>query len=316
MTYSLTIFKNLFDNKTHKRMDFDDWVGMESLLYQLSSEERASKSSSPLISPATYNEGEKRKNDSVLSWSWAALDVDDHTIDSKGLEEELYKRFGHYYYVCYSTASSRTEYPKFRLVFPLKYPVYAKNIRHFWYALNTEFSGLGDPQTKDLSRMYYVPGQYLGAYNFIFTNKKGRFINPTDLMKTVTFIDKSRATNFIDMLPLEMQEQVIQHRKSKLVNKDKYNWSSISNCPFINKKMLTEYSTISETGWYHKMYQFMVSISFNAIRREYPITAEEIELLMRELDSRTGSWYVKRPILKEANSALNYAYKTQSHGGI
>jgi hypothetical protein len=297
-------------------MDFDQFSDMESLLYKLSAESRESKATSALISPAIYNEGEKRKNDSVLSWSWAALDVDDHEIDADGLEDELYKRFGHYYYVCYSTASSRTDYPKFRLVFPLKQKVYAKNIRHFWYALNTEFSGLGDPQTKDLSRMYYIPGQYPDAFNFIFANKKGSFINPTDLMKTVTYIDKSRSTNFLDLLPPEMQEQVIEHRKSKLVNKDKYNWSSISNCPFINKKMLSEYSTISETGWYHKMYQFMVSISFNAIRKEYPITAEEIEVLMRELDSRTGSWYVKRPILKEANSALNYAYKTQSQKGI
>ena len=316
MTYSLTIFKNLFDNKTHKRMDFENWNKVEDLLFQLSSEDRLSKVTSPLISPAIYNEGEKRKNDSVLSWSWAALDVDDHKIDPTRLQEDLYERFGHYYYVCYSTASSRVDYPKFRLVFPLKYKVYAKNIRHFWYALNTEFSGLGDPQTKDLSRMYYVPGQYTDAYNFIFTNEKGAFINPTDLMKTVTYIDKSSSSSFLDMLPPEMQEQVIAHRKSKLVNKDKYNWSSISNCPFINKKMLSEYSTISETGWYHKMYQFMVSISFNAIRKEYPITAEEIEVLMRELDSRTGLWYVKRPILKEANSALNYAYKTQSQRGI
>ena len=312
MRYSLTLFKNLFDNKTHKRMDFNSWAEMEDLLYQLSQKPTESKASSSLISPAIYNKGGKRNNDSVLLWTWAALDVDDHKIESSVLKEELYKRFGHYYYVCYSTASSRIDYPKFRLVFPLEYPVYAKNIRHFWFALNSEFSELGDPQTKDLSRMYYVPGQYLNAYNFIFTNSKGKFINPTNLMKTVTYIDKNRSSNFLDMLPTEMQEQVIEHRKSKLVNKDKYNWSSISNCPFINKKMLSEYSAISETGWYHKMYQMMVSIAFNAIRKEYPITAEEIEVLMRELDSRTGSWYVKRPILKEANSALNYAYKTHS----
>ena len=312
MRYSLTLFKNLFDNKTHKRMDFNSWAEMEDLLYQLSQKPTESKASSSLISPAIYNKGGKRNNDSVLLWTWAALDVDDHKIESSVLKEELYKRFGHYYYVCYSTASSRIDYPKFRLVFPLEYPVYAKNIRHFWFALNSEFSELGDPQTKDLSRMYYVPGQYLNAYNFIFTNSKGKFINPTNLMKTVTYIDKNRSSNFLDMLPTEMQEQVIEHRKSKLVNKDKYNWSSISNCPFINKKMLSEYSAISETGWYHKMYQMMVSIAFNAIRKESPITAEEIEVLMRELDSRTGSWYVKRPILKEANSALNYAYKTHT----
>jgi hypothetical protein len=296
-------------------MDFDDWDSMETLLYKLSDESArkgsrgSDKPSSPLISPATYSEGSKRNNDSVISWSWAALDIDDHEI-SGDLESELFSKFGHYYYVCYSTASSRPDYPKFRLVFPLTHEVSAKNIRHFWFALNSEFKGLGDPQTKDLSRMYYIPGQYPDAYNFIFTNKGGQFINPTTLMKDVIFVEQTRSANFIDMLPKEMQEQVINHRRDKLKNKKFYNWSGVSDCPFINKQMLRDYSAISDTGWYHKMYQMMVSISFAAIRREYPITAEEIEILMRELDSRTGNWYKKRPILKEANSALNYAYKT------
>ena len=44
----------------------------------------------------------------------------------------------------------------------------------FWYALNKELGDIGDPQTKDLSRMYYVPGKYEGAYNFIFNNFTGR----------------------------------------------------------------------------------------------------------------------------------------------
>ncbi len=73
--------------------------------------------------------------------------------------------------------------------------------------------------------------------------------------------------------------------------------------------MLAEYRTISETGWYHKMYQFMVSLAFNAIRKGYPITDSEIEILMRELDRETGNWYEKRPIKLEANSAIEYAYR-------
>ena len=321
--YSLTIFKNIFDNKIEKSMDFHSWDSFENLLYKLSDlpaykakkgESGGAKKSSPLISPATYTKNSRRNNESVIAWGgWAALDIDDHEIQGD-LEQELFDKFGHYYYVCYSTASSTKEHPKFRLVFPLTKSVPSKDIKHFWFALNTEFSGLGDPQTKDFSRMYYVPGQYPGAHNFIFTNDKGKFINPMEMMESVTYIYQGASNNFLDMLPKGLQEEVIAHRKSKLDNKHKYKWSGIDDCPFVSKRILQEYVRITGTGWYHKMYQMMVSIAFSAIRKEYPITALEIETLMREFDSRTGGWYKNRPIIKEANSALNYAYKNSDIG--
>lgn len=306
--YSLTIFKNVYDNKTHRRMDFSSWKQLEELFYQLSEQPFESKKDAYLISPAVYNPNTTRSNKSVIEWAgWAAVDVDDHVFEGN-LEQELKNRYGSYYFICYSTASSTVEHPKFRLVFPLRTSVGADSIRRFWFALNCELGSIADKQTKDLSRMYYIPGAYAGSFSFIFTNH-GDFIDPDELMRKYPYVEKSSGNSFLDKLPEELQKAVIQHRKQTLPNKDKYKWSGLYDCPFVNKQMIAEYKTINETGWYHKMYQFMVSLAFNAIRNGYPITDFEIEQLTRELDRETGNWYEKRPIKLEANSALNYAYK-------
>ena len=178
-------------------MNFPTWDLFESLLYGLSQKPGRkgidydrNGTSSPLISPATYTPDSTRANKNVINWSgWAAIDVDDHSFNNRNLEQQLAQRFGQYYYICYSTASSRKDYPKFRLVFKLSEPVVNRQIKHFWYALNTEFDNLGDRQTKDMSRMYYIPAQYPNAYNFIFTNK-GFSITPEILIEKHQFVEK------------------------------------------------------------------------------------------------------------------------------
>lgn len=306
--YSLTIFKSVFDNKTHRRMDFSSWEQFEGLLYQLSKQPFESKKDAYLISPAVYQPDTTRANRNVTEWGgWAAVDVDEHVFEGN-LEKELKERYGSYHFICYSTASSSVEHPKFRLVFPLTARVESARVKHFWFALNSELDSIGDKQTKDLSRMYYIPGDYAGSNSFIFSNR-GDYINPSSLMRKHPYVEKSSGNSFLDKLPEELQKEVIAHRKQQLPNKSKYSWSGLHDCPFVNKGMIAEYKTIAETGWYHKMYQFMVSLAFNAIRNGYPITEVEIEQLARELDRETGNWYERRPIRLEANSALNYAYK-------
>jgi hypothetical protein len=71
--------------------------------------------------------------------------------------------------------------------------------------------------------------------------------------------------------------------------------------------MIAEYQTITETGWYSKMYQIMVSIASNAIKSKYPITPEEVSRLCKEIDLETGNWYKQRPMTLEAGRAISYA---------
>lgn len=306
--YSLTIFKNIYDNKTNKRMDFNSWNEFEELLYLLSIQPLKNKSDAYLISPATYINNSTRANKNVINWAkWAAVDVDDHNI-SGNLEEELISKYGDYYFVCYSTASSTIEFPKFRLVFPLSNPVENNSIKKFWFALNSKLKNIGDKQTKDLSRMYYIPATYDNSNNFIFTNK-GSHINPSELMEEYPFVEPAGSKGFLDHLPEDVRNAIIEYRKNKMDNKDKYSWTGLRDCPFVNKNIINQYKAISQTGWYHKMYQFMVSVAFNSIKNEYPISEDELEKLARELDRETGNWYAKRPLRVEAASAIDYAYR-------
>ena len=72
---SLTLFRSIFDNKTNKQMDFEDWTVFEKMLFDLAEYPRKDKKSAQLISPAIYKENTTRCNDGVISWAgWCAVD--------------------------------------------------------------------------------------------------------------------------------------------------------------------------------------------------------------------------------------------------
>ena len=316
---SLTVFKSIFDNKTDVRVDFDTFDKFEKSLYHLSTlpgykakRGEFTKKASPLISPATYKPDTTRANANVIEWAgWAALDVDNHTFNGD-LESELGKLYPSNYFICYSTASSTRATPKFRLVFPLTRPVGSDEIRHFWFALNSEFGMVGDRQTKDLSRMYYVPAIYPNAYNFIFTHV-GNYLDVDQLLLKHEYNDNSASTNFIDRLPIETQKRIIEQRQQELEKgKQDITWNSYKDCPFVNKRLINDYKQIAHvdgSGRYSMIYKIMTSIACNAVKRKYPITEYEIVDLVRGLDRETSNIYAKRPLNVEASRAIEFAYR-------
>jgi len=302
MEISLTIFDSIYDNQTVKRMDYKNFEEFEEVFYRLAeSSKYLTKSKAPLISPATYLPDTTRANDNVVAWGgFGIIDVDDFQGDIKDIESK-YER---YKYLCYSTASSSISHPKFRLVFPLTKWIQKENIKHFWYALNKEIGDIADAQTKDLSRMYYIPSKYKNSFNFIFSHD-GEVMDPDDLMVRHKYV--LPAEGIFDRFPDAIKKGIIEHRKSMLVNTE-ISWTGYADCPFVNKRKVEEYKGLNE-GWYYAMYQLMVSIAGNAITKGYPITAKEIEYIIRDLDSETGNWYLKRPIEKEAERAIEFVFK-------
>jgi len=300
---SLTIFDSIYDNKTNKRMDYTSFDEFEAILYKLSeSTKYPTKQDAPLLSPAIYQPDTTRANDNVVGWGgFGILDIDDYEGDLKDIESKYDK----YRYVCYSTASSTVESPKFRLVFPLTCNVDKDDIKHFWYALNKEIGDIADAQTKDLSRMYYVPAKYKDSFNFIFSHD-GEVMNPNDLMEKYPYV-KPNQTMF-DRFPEAIQKALLERKRNELKNTN-YTWTSYQDCPFVNKKQIDEYKGITGTGWYSKMYQIMLTTAGNAMSKGYPITPKEIEYICRDLDTDTGGWYLKRDLEKEAARAIEFVFK-------
>jgi hypothetical protein len=319
--FSLTLFKPprwweeksrfVFDNKTHRRMDFEQFSEFEDLLYKLAKIPKAGKQDAELISPAVFLPDTTRKNINVVEWAgWAAVDVD--SVEFEGdLEQALVKLYGDWQYVCYSTASSTLEKPKFRLIFPLKVAVDNKEIKQFWYALNQELGEINDAQTKDLSRMYYIPATYSGANNFIFSNN-GSYIDPLALIGRHPLPVKQGLTIF-DRLPEEMQKLIIQHQKDKAENTG-VSWRGYNDCPFLSKGMIRAYqqkTMVPDSGRFMKMYEVMVHIACNAVESKYPISINEVVMLCKEMDVMMGNRYEDRAFDLEASNAIEYAYKSK-----
>lgn len=319
--YSMTIFKSprwwdrenryVYDNKTHRRIDFESWNKFANFLRKLSERKLNGKQDAELITPAVFKPNSTRKNDNVLAWAgWAAVDVDDIKIDGD-VNDYIRNRYGDWDYIVYSTASSTIDKPKFRILFRLAEPIQHAQIKHFWWALNSELDSIGDKQTKDLARMYYIPATYANANNFFYVNS-GRPVDIDYLLARWPYDDRRDAKSFLDRLPTAWREQVVEYRKGKLDNTS-YVWTSYKDCPFWPKSLAAEYMSISSSGWYRQMYRIMIAIAGKSIERGYPITALQIVELCRQFDIETGNWYENRPMEVEANNALEYAYK---HGVI
>jgi len=300
---SLTIFDSIYDNKTEKRMDYESFDEFEQILYKLSeSTKYPTKKDAPLISPAVYIPDTTRANDNVLAWGgFGILDIDDF----EGRMQDIEEKYSQYRYVCYSTASSTVENPKFRLVFPLTQSVGKDDIKHFWFALNKEIGDIADAQTKDLSRMYYIPAKYENSFNFIFSHD-GEVMDPMSLMAKHPYV-KPNQTMF-DRFPPAIQEALLERKRNQLNNKN-FTWTSYRDCPFVNQRQIEDYKGITGTGWYAKMYEIMLTTAGNAMSKGYPITAKEIEYLCRDLDNDTGNWYSKRDFEKEAERAIDFVFK-------
>jgi len=300
---SLTIFDSIYDNKTDKRMDYESFDEFENILYRLSeSTKYPTKKDAPLISPAVYIPDTTRANDNVLAWGgFGILDIDDY----EGRMEDIEEKYSQYRYVCYSTASSTVENPKFRLVFPLTQSVGKDDIKHFWFALNKEIGDIADAQTKDLSRMYYIPAKYKDSFNFIFSHD-GEVMNPMSLMAKHPYV-KPNQTMF-DRFPPAIQEALLERKRNQLNNKN-FTWTSYRDCPFVNQRQIEDYKGITGTGWYAKMYEIMLTTAGNAMSKGYPITSKEIEYLCRDLDNDTGNWYSKRDFENEAERAIDFVFK-------
>ena len=156
--------------------------------------------------------------------------------------------------------------------------------------------------------MYYIPGNYENANNFIFSGKGKQLINPDLLISKYPYTEKKGiGSTFLDRLPDEWRNQIIEYRKNKSDNTN-FNWSSYKDCPFWPSKLANEYIVITGTGWYRKMYQIMVATAGNAIKRQYPISAKEIAELCKQFDMDTGRWYESRPLESEADRAIELGF--------
>ncbi len=112
-------------------------------------EENPVKQAGSLWSPVEYDAGTTRGNRNVRFVEALVVDMDGEAFDNAqldGLE-----------WFAYSTYSHRLDDPHYHLVLPLAEKVPASLWRAVWEELHHKINLVGDPQTKDPARIFYLP---------------------------------------------------------------------------------------------------------------------------------------------------------------
>jgi putative DNA primase/helicase len=142
------------------------WVQLKELLSF--HEENAVKQAGSLWSPVEYDAGTTRGNRNVRFVEALVVDMDGEAFDNArldGLE-----------WFAYSTYSHRLDDPHYHLVLPLAHKVPASLWRAVWAELHDRIGLVGDPQTKDSARIFYLP-QHAPDQPFEFHEGHGELLD-------------------------------------------------------------------------------------------------------------------------------------------
>jgi len=250
-----------------------------------------------MISSAIYAPNTKRANENVLGWDIVMLDID------SGISlDDINKIKLNYNCLIYSSPSCTKDHIKIRVIFELHKFASKEVLSQLWYAINEKLGNVVDKQTKDKSRLMYIPAMYDNKDNYyhIFMSSDGEKLNWEEL---------------ISEFPSPAEEQKYQQKnklsglKRKIYLKTKkipcFNIQA-KKCPFCYDRMIEEYQ-LTLAGEHHlALYKFMVKVCYNAKRINYPLSIDELVQMARQLDDLDGSFYNDKKLYDSAHDAIEY----------
>jgi hypothetical protein len=238
------------------------------------------KYQTPLISPAVFKAGTNRANINVECWgSVIGLDMDSGamTVDEAGAVMQEFASD----YAIYTTTKSTVEHQRYRIFAPLDRDVEAADVPKFWRGLSELFSGMIDPQTKDLARMYYVPATWLPdsangcPYNRFEAVTEGRTLMVDDIMAMVP-ADAVIAAPVFAKPTTELEGS--WKPTNPLIRQLYLNG-------LVTPKIEADYRKVQKGDHHQGLFKFMVAVGFEAKRRNYPLTIAELIDLAKQIDS-------------------------------
>ena len=253
-----------------------------------------------LISAAIYqNEYDFRANDNVVGWDLLILDIDD---TNKNLDE-INDIFSSFHRLFYSSASCTHAKLKLRVVIPLDSTAPADKLKEIWYAAQMWCGGLIDKQTKDISRLHYIPARYTNKgddYRHFFKVNTGVYLNWKGLIEKYPMPPAS--DRFKQNNPLKKLKRKIFVDNNPLPCFD----IQSTDCKFVWDSMLKEYALLPDGSHHLGMYRFLVKVCYNAQKMNYPLTCEELTDMGVQLDEIDGGFYDEKKIQNSSYDAMDF----------
>ncbi len=286
-------------------------------------DDRTKKHATPLISPAAYDLGARRRDVNVIGWgSWMGLDIDNEgllytpfdmavaEIEALGLNALIY-----------TTTKATAACQRFRVLLHLSRDLTAQEIKPHYAAVCRKFDGLApDPSCKDLSRMYTVPTIWTPSdtgnvepLNMIWFRTDGV---PLDIDAVLAEHPPEESAP----LPMSSRPQqatpILQQPAAKSLRNRPATLRplppgcSILTSPVVTGRMIEDYINSPKGSHHTGLYRFMTRVAARAAVMEFEITVEDLVAYARGVDAispiktNTTRW---ARISAEAERALIYA---------
>ena len=292
----ISIFKNCYSN-VGLRENFESFSELAELMECWHNRHLESKDDNMLFSAAVFND--TRAIDNVISHNGIAiLDIDD--AETYDLSDDILEHS----FIQYSSASSTKEKRKYRLVFETDKHIEKDDCASFLNGLilwMRPFINVDESASGDIARMYFLPGTF-GNDDF-FRYNEGRPLNTENLIESGEFHTKATsAWNETNM------ESLFELMKIGYPDNQNIEWTVYRDCPFWPDRIELEYRCAA-SDWNIISFRIMSYIAWDALRKNYAITASEIADMMRQFDRETGAWYKDRNWEREAQRAINKQVK-------
>jgi len=323
ITYSY--FSNCLDTKPDQHLTtWEGFVGdLTSRRSPRHADDRTKKHATPLISPAAYDLGTRRKDVNVIGWGgWMGLDIDNEgllytpfemavaEVETLGLNA-----------VIYTTTKATAACHRFRVLLHLSRDLTVQEIKLHYAAVCWKFSGLSpDPSCKDLSRMYAVPTIWTPSeagnvepLNLYWARTNGV---PLDIDAVLTEYPPElsgpppRPSLPQRAMPILQQPAARSVRNCPAILRPLPPGCSILTSPVVTGEMVEDYINSPKGSHHTGLYRFMTRVAARAAVMEFEITVEDLVAYAREVDAispiKTNSARWAR-IRSEAERALTYA---------
>lgn len=302
-----SFFSNFFDNQAQPS-ECASWDEFVKIMYAMSKVEGYKPAagdyeskSSPLISSGIYNpEIIKRCNNNILGWEMIMLDIDAGVDDIN----DVTNHFSVFNYIIYSSPNCTADQLKLRVIIPLNEFAPFEVLNQIWHASEEWCNKLVDPQTKDKSRMMYVPAMYTNRgdkYTHFFLVNRGINLNWEGLV--AKYPSPPEKDRFKVNNPLNKLKQKIYKSNNPLPSFDIQD----PNCPFVYGDMIKDYLLTMAGGHHRAIYVFMLKICGAAEKLGYPLSHDELVDMASQMDALDGGFYDTKKLADSAQDALEYS---------
>ena len=244
------------------------------------------------ITPATYGRGETRSSARAISWDWFAGDIDNKggTCVGASMDETItvMRGLGTPWFA-YTTSSSQPDAECYRIMFPLDRAVSNAEFGDVWQA----FARLLplDPATKDVSRIFIVPRTWAGRANRMEHDLSGSPVCVDEILR--------RFPAPVPISPPVLRGPAFTSPPRRTTPDD--SWPSLG-APYVPENAIFD-ALLAPSGG--RMYRFLLTVAFSALRKGYDISPADLQVIGRELAAQLGRG--TSDIWRDAESAHRYA---------